>query len=96
MLSVSFYAYSHNYYYWYQGKQIPLSLGNHFYIIYDAKEIKGVDSLQVIYAGYDVTNTKPVGAVVVEDGGELRIKANETVLTKDVEVKLGGTLKIDK
>lgn len=52
MLSVSFYAYSHNYYYWYQGKQIPLSLGNHFYIIYDAKEIKGVDSLQVIDGGY--------------------------------------------
>ena len=49
-----------------------------------------------VMAGYDVTNTKPVGSVVVENGGELRIKANETTLTKDVEIKLGGTLTIDK
>ena len=49
-----------------------------------------------VYAGYDVTSTKPYGNVIVEDGGELRIKANETILTKDVEVKLGGTLKISK
>ena len=47
-------------------------------------------------AGYDVTNTKPVGSVIVTNGGELRIKANETTLTKDVEVKLGGTLEISK
>ena len=43
-----------------------------------------------------VTSAKPYGNVTVEDGGELRIKANETILTKDVEVKLGGTLKISK
>lgn len=52
MLSVSFHAYSHGYYYWYQGKQIPLRPGNQFYIIYDAKESKGVDSLQTIDGGY--------------------------------------------
>ena len=45
-----------------------------------------------IYAGYDVTQTKPFGNVTVENGAELRIKANETILTKDVEVKLGGKL----
>lgn len=37
-------------------------------------------------------NHVPYGNVVVENGGELRINANETTLTKDVEVKLGGTL----
>lgn len=47
-----------------------------------------------VYAGYDVTNTKPVGSVVVEAGGNLRITANETILTKDVEVKQGGILNI--
>ena len=52
MLSVSLHAYSHDYYYWYQGKQIPLHKGSQFYIIYDAKESKGVDSLQVIEGGY--------------------------------------------
>ena len=46
--------------------------------------------------GYDVTNTKPVGSVVVNSGGNLRIKANETTLTKDVNVELGGTLEISK
>jgi len=49
-----------------------------------------------VYAGYDVTEEKPYGNVIVEDGGELRIKANEAILTKDVEVKLGGTLIISK
>lgn len=47
-----------------------------------------------VYAGYDVTSTKPVGDVKVEDGGSLIIQANEAFLTKDVEVKLGGELKI--
>lgn len=50
----------------------------------------------VVYAGYDVTNDIQYGNVVVEDGGELRIKANETTLTNGVEVKLGGTLTIEK
>lgn len=45
-----------------------------------------------VNAGYDVTTDVPYGNVVVENGGELRINANETTLTKDVEVKLGGTL----
>jgi hypothetical protein len=52
MLSVSFHAYSHDYYYWYQGKQIPLRQGSQLYIIYDAKESKSIDSLQVIEGGY--------------------------------------------
>lgn len=47
-------------------------------------------------AGYDVTSTQPYGNVVVEDGGELRIKANETTLTNGVEVQLGGKLIISK
>ena len=50
----------------------------------------------VVYAGYDVTNDIQYGNVVVEDGGELRIKANETTLTNGVEVKSGGTLTIEK
>ncbi len=49
-LSVSFHAYSNDYYYWYQGKQIPLRQGSRFYVIYDAKESKS--SLQVIEGGY--------------------------------------------
>lgn len=49
-----------------------------------------------VYAGYDVTTTQAVGNVVVEHGGNLRIRANEAIFTKDVEVKLGGTLLIDK
>ena len=49
-----------------------------------------------VMVGYDVTNTKPVGSVVVNSGGNLRIKANETTLTKDVNVELGGTLEISK
>lgn len=50
----------------------------------------------IVKAGYDVTNTKPVGNVVVENGGNLKIKANETTLTNGVEVKLGGTLEVGK
>lgn len=49
-----------------------------------------------VYAGFDVTMAEPVGDVIVENGGELRIKANETIVTKDVEIKLGGTLIISK
>ncbi|MBR7154273.1 MAG: hypothetical protein IKD12_03065 [Paludibacteraceae bacterium] len=49
----------------------------------------------VVNAGYDVTSDIPYGNVVIEDGGELRIKANETTLTKGVEVKLGGILIIN-
>ena len=49
-----------------------------------------------VYGGYDVTTTKPVGEVVVNNGGNLKIKANESILTKNVEVKLGGTLLISK
>lgn len=47
-----------------------------------------------VYAGYDVTNTKPVGPVIIENGGELQIRANKTVLTRDFYVELGGKLQI--
>ena len=48
-----------------------------------------------VFVGYDVTNLKPEGNVIVENGGRLRIKTNETTtLTKCVEVKLGGRLLI--
>ena len=49
-----------------------------------------------VYAGYDVTTTQPMGDVVINNGGNFRIKANETVLKNNVEVKLGGTLIICK
>ena len=52
MLNVSFYAYSHDYYYWYQGKQIPLRPGNQFYIIYNEKGNRGTDTLRTIEGGY--------------------------------------------
>ena len=36
-----------------------------------------------VFVGYDVTNLKPEGNVIVENGGRLRIKTNETTtLTK--------------
>lgn len=78
--------------------------GDGHYVLYEG--IKFVQDTTIIsdylatgdtvYAGYDVTEEKPYGNVIVEDGGELRIKANEAILTKDVEVKLGGTLIISK
>lgn len=49
-----------------------------------------------VIAGYNVTNTRPEGSVVVENGGNLRIKATQTLFTKDVKVKLGGTLIISQ
>lgn len=49
-----------------------------------------------VQAGYDVTSAQPVGNVVVESGGNLHIKANEATLSNGVEVKLGGTLVIEK
>lgn len=48
----------------------------------------------VVYGGFDVTPAEPVGNVIVEDGGHLRIRARETILTKDVEVKRGGRLDV--
>ena len=45
-----------------------------------------------VNAGYDVTTAIPYGNVVIEDGGKLNIDADEVILTKGVEVKLGGTL----
>ena len=39
---------------------------------------------------------KDYGNVVVENGGELRIKANEAILTNGVKVKTGGKLVISK
>lgn len=49
-----------------------------------------------VMVGYDVTNTKPVGGVIVQDGGNLRIMANDVILTRDVEIKQGGTLQISQ
>jgi hypothetical protein len=49
-----------------------------------------------VMVGYDVTNTKPVGSVIVQDGGNLRIMANDVILTRDVEIKQGGTLRISQ
>ena len=48
-----------------------------------------------VYVGYDVTTTKPFGKVVIENGGELRVKANTAILKKEVEVKVGGKLIIN-
>ena len=48
----------------------------------------------VVYGGFDVTTAEPVGNVIVENGGHLRIRARETILTKDVEVKRGGRLDV--
>ena len=48
-----------------------------------------------VLAGYDVTNAKPVGEVVVTSGGNLVIQANSDVIfTRDVEVQQGGVLEI--
>lgn len=49
-----------------------------------------------VYAGYNVTSTVPVGNVVVESGGDVRIRARETMFTRDVEVKLGGKLDVGR
>ena len=49
-----------------------------------------------VYVGYNVTDTKPEGNVIVENGGELRIKAYETILTAGVEIEFGGKLQISK
>lgn len=49
-----------------------------------------------VMVGYDVTDTKPVGSVTVQDGGNLRIMANDVILTRDVEIKQGGTLQISQ
>lgn len=78
--------------------------GNGHYVLYGGTEFVQDTTIisgylatgDTVYAGYDVTEEKMYGNVIVEDGGELRIKANETILTKDVEVKLGGTLLISK
>lgn len=46
-------------------------------------------------AGYNVTNQKPVGNVIVTSDGHLRIQAiGDVVLTRDVEVQQGGELEI--
>lgn len=80
------------------------NIGNGHFVTYE-----GIDYIQhititsdylstgdTIYAGYNVTNSKPEGNVVIENGGNLRIKANKAILTRDVEVKTGGSLIISK
>lgn len=48
-----------------------------------------------VLAGYDVTNTKPVGEVVVTSSGHLVIQAvDNVILTRDVEIQQGGVLEI--
>ena len=48
-----------------------------------------------VMAGYNVTNQKPVGNVIVNSDGHLRIQATgDVVLTRDVEVQQGGELEI--
>ena len=48
-----------------------------------------------VMAGYNVTNQKPVGNVIVTSDGHLRIQATgDVVLTRDVEVQQGGELEI--
>lgn len=49
-----------------------------------------------VYAGYDVTTTIPFGNVVIMPGSSLRVFSNSTILTKDVEIKEGGALLINK
>lgn len=48
-----------------------------------------------VMAGYNVTNQKPVGNVIVTSDGHLRIQATgDVVLTRDIEVQQGGELEI--
>ena len=50
----------------------------------------------IVRAGSNVIPTQAVGNVVVNNGGELRIRANETILTNGVLVKQGSKLYIGK
>lgn len=48
-----------------------------------------------VLAGYNVTDQKPVGNVVVTSSGDLRIQAiGDVTITRDVEVQQGGSLTI--
>lgn len=49
-----------------------------------------------VLAGYDVTTLKPVGNVIVNSGGKLKIKAINATLEPGVEVKLGGEMLISQ
>ena len=50
----------------------------------------------IVKAGHHVTSTKPEGNVVVENGGDLRIKASSVTLDTGTRVKLGGKLTISQ
>ena len=50
----------------------------------------------IVKAGHHVTSTKPVGNVVVENGGDLRIKASSVTLDTGTRVKLGGKLTVSQ
>lgn len=48
-----------------------------------------------VMAGYNVTNEKPIGNVIVTSSGNLKIQSTgDVILTRDVEIQQGGSLTI--